>query len=204
MNTSTHFIDWALADQAAQRVREYERELLDPANHYMRHAHLLPPRGEFETLSWYVAVLKLFDRAPASLSMFRFNPTLAQRRSNAETLMTWEATQRHARGAASMDKRLAGWLDNAFHNVVNDVANTLPGNRNGRLRWGARRLAELGFDKDDSMAALEDAARTNGVWTEDGKDQCRASIKSGWNKGIENPVDRSGIESTLVNRDGEN
>jgi hypothetical protein len=88
--------------------------------------------------------------------------------------------------------------------VVDDVANTLPGNRNGRLRWGARRLAELGFDKDDSMDALEDAARTNGVWAEDGEKQCRASIESGWNKGIENPVNHSGIESTLVNRDGEN
>lgn len=187
-------------DADAEFEAERERWTLHPAQSYMRNARLLPPRNEFETLDWYVAVLKLLDRAPATLPMFRFSPTLTQRRRNLDTLLTWEAAERHSRGA-DIDKRLAGWLDNTFRNVVNDVANAPKGTRNSRLCWGARRLAELGFDKAESERALLAAAAP---W-----DDCDAWLKrtrktfeSGWRNGIDNPLNLSEIEAHLVNRDG--
>jgi hypothetical protein len=198
-DTPTDFKDRLDARDAAER----ERELTDRSQPYMRHAHLFPPRSEFETLEWYVAVLKLFDRAPTTLPMYRFNPTLEQCRHNGEVLMRWEEQQRvsraAARGNANMGRRLAGWLDNTFDNVVNDVASTTSG-RNTRLRWAARRLAELGFDKADSKTALMDASAP-WDYNEAGRRQSRATIESGWRKGIADPVDLSDIEAELEARD---
>ncbi|OMC44099.1 hypothetical protein A5745_16825 [Mycobacterium sp. IS-2888] len=165
----------------------------------MRNAHLLPPRDKYATLDWYFAVLKLFDRAPDTLPMFRFNPTLAQRRRNLDTLLTWEATERHSHGA-DIDKRLAGWLDNAYRNIINDVASARSG-RNSRLFWAARRMAELGFDKADCKQALLDAAAP---WDdcEAWRRRTRSTFESGWRKGESNQIDLSEVEADLVNRDG--
>lgn len=181
-----------------------ECKLLSPHHGYMRNAHLLPPRDEFETLGWYVAVLKLFERAPASLPMYRFMPTLAQRRHNAETLMKWEAQQRHShasvRGDTGTDRRLTGWLENAFLNVIEDVRATPGGERNTRLHWAARRLAELGFTETESKSALMEAS-AHWNWSRSGTAQCETTFESGWRKGINTPVDLSDIATELAARD---
>jgi hypothetical protein len=64
------------------------------------------------------------------------------------------------------------------------------------LRCGARRLAELahaGLDEARCRSALEEAAIHNGLWADDGPRQCRASIESGWAKGISEPADTSDL-----------
>lgn len=96
---------------------------------------------------------------------------------------------------------LTRWLEALFTGVVDDVAKTPMGTRNTRLRWGARRLAEVshgGLDEQRCREALEQAARDNGLWQEDGAYKCRASIDSGWTKGISTPEDLSGIERTAA------
>jgi hypothetical protein len=98
---------------------------------------------------------------------------------------------------------LARWLDQAFHGVIEDVRNTPEGNRNGRLRWGARRLAEIshgGLEEARCKLELERAAQDSGIWAEDGARQCRASIKSGWDKGISEPKDLSDIGTETVTK----
>lgn len=84
------------------------------------------------------------------------------------------------------------WLETTFHDVVEDVRNTPVGNRNGRLRWGARRLGEIswaGLDEQRCKRELERAAQDNGIWKEDGAYQCKATIENGWAKGVANPDD---------------
>jgi hypothetical protein len=64
------------------------------------------------------------------------------------------------------------------------VENAKPGTRNGVLFWAACRLAEIvaeGRLKVGVAAALlESGARLNGLWREDGADQCRATNASGF------------------------
>jgi hypothetical protein len=188
----------------AWRYAKHVRKLTDRSQPYMRNAHLLPPLDEFSDVDWYVAVLKLFDRAPATLPMYRFNPTPAQRLHNDRLLMKWEEQERLSRAAArgnvGTDRRLEGWLESTFRNVVNDVASQPHGSRNTRLRWAARRLAELGFDETRCKQALMDASAP-WDYNEAGRRQSRATFKSGWDKGIANPVDLSVIEAALEGRD---
>jgi hypothetical protein len=101
---------------------------------------------------------------------------------------------RSVTNSGALDK----WLDQAFHGVIEDVRSTPEGNRNGRLRWGARRLAEIshgGLDETRCKRELERAAQDSGIWAEDGERACRASIESGWNKGISDPKDLADIEA---------
>ena len=96
------------------------------------------------------------------------------------------------------------WLESTFHGVIEDVRNEPEGNRNGRLRWGARRLAEIshgGLDESRCKRELERAAQDSGVWKEDGAHQCRATIESGWTKGIAEPEDLSHV-GTLTGATG--
>jgi hypothetical protein len=84
------------------------------------------------------------------------------------------------------------WLDARLHGVCDDIRSTPEGKRNARLRWGARQLGEVahhGLDESRCKRELERAAEDNGLWKEDGAHQCRASIESGWNKGISDPKD---------------
>lgn len=91
--------------------RERQRNLLDKSHDYMRNADLLPPCDEFADVDCYVAVLRLFARAPTSLQIYRFLPTLAQRRLNAETLMRWQASKPRGRPSDSdYRKRALGLL----------------------------------------------------------------------------------------------
>jgi hypothetical protein len=105
------FVDQLLALKESDRAAE----LLDASHSYMRHAHLLPPRQEFATVDEYVRLLKRFERAPATqVSFYRFLPTMAQRRANADVLARWEASQRRPRGRPNDDdrrKRALGLLD---------------------------------------------------------------------------------------------
>ena len=79
--TPDDFIDNVRRLNAA--IREYA--LLHRNQPYMRNAHLLPPSEEFSSVDSYVKVLKLFERAPVTeVYFYRFLPTLAQRRANAE------------------------------------------------------------------------------------------------------------------------
>ena len=189
-------VDQLLAYNEAERVRA----LLDRSHSYMRHSGLLPPREEFETVDWYITVLKMLEKALRSVERFyQFLPTPAQRSLNLDHLMEWDAAQRESRRKRGGGKLLDAWLDRAFHQVIADVRATQPGNRNGRLFWGARRLAELGFDEHDSKRELEHAAQYNNVWKDDGPGQCRATIESGWNKGIAEPADLAEIEARLGN-----
>lgn len=74
-----------------------ENELTAPSQPYMRHAHLLPPRHEFDTLDAYVRVLKMLQRClanPANTPRFAmFAPDADARVANAEALMRWRADQ---------------------------------------------------------------------------------------------------------------
>ncbi len=83
------------------------------------------------------------------------------------------------------------WLDKLFDGVIHDVRTRPEGDRNNRLRWGARRLGEYAHYERWTKTAAEDAllraAHDSGVWAEDGDSQCRASIASGWNKGTAEP-----------------
>jgi hypothetical protein len=83
------------------------------------------------------------------------------------------------------------WFETAFRNIIEDGRSQPKGERNPRLYWAARRLAELGFDETRSKPALMDASAP---WdhNEAGRKQSRDSIESGWNKGIANPKKKVG------------
>jgi hypothetical protein len=189
------FIDQILYEKRIDEIRE----LVGREQPYMRNAGLLPHRGEFATVDWYVQLLKLFEQALRKIDGFyQFMPTPAQQWLNAEALIEWDSVQR-SRKSPVTNNPLDAWLA-AIPKVVDDVRNTKLGNRNGRLRWGAYRLAELGFDEHESKRELERAAQDNGLWRDDGARQCRATIESGWNKGIANPEDLDAIEARLRSR----
>jgi hypothetical protein len=117
---------------------------------------------------------------------------VAAARRAKETAIAPPPRPRRAVNGNAVDK----WLESTFRNVIEDVRNTPIGERNARLRWAARRLGEIshgGLDETTCRNELERAAQDNGVWREDGANACRASIESGWRKGVSDPEDLSGI-----------
>jgi hypothetical protein len=107
-NTKPDFVDQLLAIKESQR----RRELLDVSHT----ARLLPPLDEYNSINEYERTLELFKTASATtqVSFYRFNPTMAQRRANADVLARWEVSRRRPRGKPSDDdrrKRALGLLD---------------------------------------------------------------------------------------------
>ena len=158
------FIDNVRRLDAARR----ERELLHRSQPYMRHAHLLPPREEFSSLDWYVKVLKLFERV-TQVSFYRFLPTLAQRRINAQWLMEWEASQRRTRGKQSDDqkrKRALGLLDWRCFTGTRALAALPEGLRdhetNAALRYLAPLVNEGCLTREELTDAIIDGSQRNG------------------------------------------
>jgi hypothetical protein len=139
------------------------RAALDPRLHsYMRNAHLLPPREEFATWRWYVDVLKMFERAPTKLPMYRFRPTAEQRRLNAETLMAWDAARRSARGDPSKGRRkralrLLQWRCFGPRRNKPALADVKEGERDDETLYARRYLAPLVNEGWLSRAELADA-----------------------------------------------
>lgn len=164
--TSDDFVENVFRLYEAKR----ERELLDRRQPYMRNAHLLPPRDEFASLDWYVHVLKLFEQANTELGgIYRFLPTLAQRRSNGEKLMDWEASQRRTRVEPSDDekhKRAVGLLDWRCFTGKSPLATQPKGGRddetNKALRYLAPLVNEGSLTRDELTRAVIDASRRNG------------------------------------------
>jgi hypothetical protein len=108
-NAKPDFVDQLLAIKESQR----RRELLDVSHSYMRNAGLVPPLDEFGTVDEYVRLLGQFERAPATqISFYRFLPTMAQRRANADVLTRWAAAQRKPKSSdGDRRKRALGLLD---------------------------------------------------------------------------------------------
>jgi hypothetical protein len=90
-----------VAEIQAMKAAEREAELTDPAQPHVAHAHLLPPRPDFDTLDWYMRVLHMFERCwadKANRDMFATSdPDSGERRANAKRLMQWSDTQRDSR-----------------------------------------------------------------------------------------------------------
>jgi hypothetical protein len=147
------------AAQAAER----ERQQLDPSQPYMRNAHLLPPREEFSDVDRYVRVLKLFEQAPATQVIFyRFRPTLAQRRANANVLAQWEAAQ----GKTRTSHHDSSYIQTAFDDEIEAVRTAVDGDLNTTLNTAGYNLGQLvgagALDYDTVERELTDAALANG------------------------------------------
>ena len=63
-----------------------------------------------------------------------------------------------------------------------------PGNRNAMLNWAAFQMGLMVVEgllkRQVAEAVLCSAAHSNGLWREDGREQCRATIRSGLEAGI--------------------
>jgi hypothetical protein len=154
-----------IANVQAAHTAERERELTDPAQPYMRNAHLLPPRDEYESVDEYVRLLERFARVPATeASFYRFLPTIAQRRANAAVLAQWHAAQQTARGPRDKRKRAQGFLiwrcftgDWIGVDKAPALAKLSEGNRDTQTNAALRYLAPLVNDGSLSHGELADA-----------------------------------------------
>jgi hypothetical protein len=165
---ASDFVDQVLALRESDRIAE----LLDRSNDYMRNAHLLPARDEFETVDEYVRLLQRFQRAPATqVSFYRFLPTPNQRRANADVLARWEAAQRKPRsGDDDRRKRALGLLHTwcFVHRSRGRPAlgNVQEGERDAETRDAMRYLAPLVNEGHLTSAELHnaiiDASERNG------------------------------------------
>jgi hypothetical protein len=73
--------------------------------------------------------------------------------------------------------------------LVRCVEHSAPGNRNNLLHWAACRFGNMvgegKLQRNVAEHLLISAAKTCGLWREDGEAQCRATIRSGLDVGIE-------------------
>jgi hypothetical protein len=149
-----------------------------------------PPLDVDDKADWH-RVFEAIDDGVA----FQKEDTPDNRRRNRKRLDTWisERKRRWHKFTANHgidDRRLAGYVRNTLNSIVNDdLARTPKGERNHALNAKAYQLGAFVnhnlLGRGDVIEALLDAARANGVWTEDGDDQCRASINSGLNAAAE-------------------
>ncbi|MFM9859730.1 AAA family ATPase, partial [Pseudoxanthobacter sp. M-2] len=109
-----------------------------------------------------------------------------------------EAEDEASQGVASVEydhhadhPLVKAWASGALLKEVKALAACLAPGRNNRLNNAALALGEFvagGFlAEGDVRAALEGACRTNGLWTDDGPLQCRATINSGLKAGMQKP-----------------
>lgn len=88
--------------------------------------------------------------------------------------------------------RERAWVEATLAGVAADLAATGEGGRNNELNSAAYRLGRIvarGWLSDGEVrAALEEACRTNGLWTE-GPREVRATIASGLRSGLANPLE---------------
>jgi hypothetical protein len=180
------FIDICKRHKEAER----EAELTDPAQPYMRNAHLLPPRDEHESVDEYVRLLERFARVPATeVSFFRFNPTLAQRRANANALAEWQAALRKSRRTAG-SATLAAYVQATLDGCAEDIAAAPIGAGNHEINRKAYKLGayvNVGLlTRDGAIDALLAATRT---WANKANESaCLASIDSGLNSAKEHGI----------------
>jgi RecA-family ATPase len=88
--------------------------------------------------------------------------------------------------------RVRAWADAAFQREVEAVRSQAKGGRNARLNDAAHSLGTLVphlLSSAQVRAALESACVENGLWKEDGPNQCRATINSGLTAGMGKPRD---------------
>lgn len=80
--------------------------------------------------------------------------------------------------------------------ILRQVEHAKPGERNQLLHWAACRMgesiAEGRINPDIAILLLEGAAKTCGLWHDDGPQQCQSTIKSGIGAGIRDFKDRMG------------
>jgi hypothetical protein len=80
--------------------------------------------------------------------------------------------------------------------ILRQVEYAKPGERKQLLHWAACRLGEIiaegRINPDIASLLLEGAAKTNGLWHDDGPQQCQSTIKSGIGAGIRDFRDRMG------------
>ena len=73
--------------------------------------------------------------------------------------------------------------------LLRGVERAEPGNRNALLHWSACRFGNMvgegRIQRGVAEQLLVGGAKTCGLWREDGEAQCRATIKSGLDAGIE-------------------
>jgi hypothetical protein len=72
--------------------------------------------------------------------------------------------------------------------IIRKVEHAQPGRRNELLNWGAYQFGQIVseglINPDIASLLLEGAAKSCGLWHDDGPQQCRATIKSGIGAGI--------------------
>jgi hypothetical protein len=158
------FVDQLLALRESERIAE-----LLGSSPYMRHADLLlPPRHEYSSGGEYIRLLERFQRAPVTrISFYRFLPTLAQRRANADALTRWVAAQRRPRpGDDDRRKRALGLLNWRIYTGRNALAKTPQGGRddetNSALRYLAPLVNENWLTRDELADAIIDASHRTG------------------------------------------
>jgi hypothetical protein len=169
-NTKPDFVDQLLDHKEFIRTLE----MLAPDHSYMRHAHLLPPLEYFETVDWYVQVLKLFEKAiRRTEGFYQFNPTPRQLVLNGKRLMKWEASQRKPRsGDDDRRKRALGLLDWRCRALAEVGEGSRDDQTNAALRYLSPLVNEGWLTRADLADAIIDASHRNGHIP--GNKSCRA------------------------------
>jgi hypothetical protein len=157
--TAPDFVDQVLALRESER----RRELLDVSHT----ARLLPPLDEYNSINEYVRALELFKTARGRVGFYRFNPTMAQRRANADALTRWVAAQRRPRpGDDDRRKRALGLLNWRIYTGRNALTKTPQGGRddetNSALRYLAPLVNENWLTRDELADAIIDASHRTG------------------------------------------
>ena len=94
-------------------------------------------------------------------------------------------------GKAEAGSREHAYCRKVLENAERELAETVEGGRNTMLNEKAFKLAAYfhygAYSKDECCDALMRACVKNGLWNDDGKDQCTATFKSGWTAGLQAP-----------------
>lgn len=97
-----------------------------------------------------------------------------------------------AHSAEHHDERIPAWRDATVAGILVDFAKIVEGGRNNHLAqvtsFRLGRLAASGYvSKAQAWEGCKDACQRNGLWKDDGPDQCRKSFESGFAAGFANP-----------------
>jgi hypothetical protein len=164
-------------DKVAEVSQDWDYEIR--ISSYMRNAHLLPPREEFDSEAEYVRLLKFFETTPTTtVGFYRFQPTPEQRRMNARLLVSMAPRRTtyttNGDGSGAVKSLLAR---------AEFVAETGNGNRNRALNWAAYRsredVAAGRITKTQVVQELYQASRANGHLEDDKERMVLRTIASG-------------------------
>jgi hypothetical protein len=94
-------------------------------------------------------------------------------------------------GDGKAEAREHAYCHRALENAERELGEVVEGGRNNTLNEKALKLASYfhyrAYTKEECCDALMRACIENGLWSDDGKDQCLATFDSGWTAGLRAP-----------------